>query len=89
VKLASEWKQNNEERRKGQPAVPSDLKPYLNPNQMLTLNAMKNFGWQMYFIRRPLFQRPTAVMINHEGTRIAEIEENGTFDTETRIVIRN
>jgi hypothetical protein len=50
---------------------------------------MQGIGWHLYFIRRPLFQAPTAVMINDEGTNIAMIEQNGHFDTHTRIGHRN
>jgi len=79
---------NDVERREGQPAVPSDLKLYLNAGQKRRYKAMQSFGWHMYFIRRPLFQQPTVVMINNDGTRVAVIEEDGKFDQETRIELR-
>ena len=80
--------QMNNERREGLVPVPSDLKPYLNEDQMRTYRTMQGFGWEMYFIRRPVFQLPTVVMINHEGTHVAVIDENGRFDQDTKIELR-
>ena len=77
------------DRRLGNSAVPSDSYHYLNADQMRAYNSMQDNGWHLYFIRRPLLQNPTAVMINEEGTNIAMIEQNGHFDTHTRIEHRN
>ena len=77
------------ERREGKPTVPSDLKQYLNADQMRRFNSMQSFGWKSYFIRRPNSQPPTIVMINNEGTHIAVLEDDGDFDTLTRVALRN
>ena len=77
------------DRRLGNSAVPSDLYHYLNADQVRAYKTMQGNGWHMYFIRRPLFQIPTAVMINDEGTNIAMIEQNGYLDAHTRVGHRN
>ena len=87
--MTTETQLKDEDRREGKPAVPSDYKNYLNPDQLRTYVCMLGFGWKMYFIRRPLFQHPTTVMINSEGTNVAVIEESGNFDQDTRIALRN
>ena len=80
---------NGLERREGKPPVPQDLDEYLNEEQKHTYHTMSGFGWRIYFLRRPLFQPPTVVMINHEGTRIAVLEQNGHFDMSPSIELRN
>ncbi len=77
------------ERRNGKPAIPSDLKDYLNTEQLRSLQCMEGFGWRMYFLRRPLFQTPTAVMINNEGTRIGVLEQEGHFEMDPALELRN
>lgn len=77
------------ERREATQAVPADVNEYLNQQQSRTYNSMRGFGWRMYFIRRPLFQRPTAVMINNEGTRIGVLEMEGHFDMSPMLELRN
>ena len=77
------------DRRDGHKAVPSNLEDYLTAEQMRAFHVMQDFGWRMYFVRRPLFQHPTAVMINDEGTRIGLLEEEGHFDMNPVVELRN
>ena len=77
------------ERRDGNKAVPSDLKEYLTAEQMRAYRCMQGFGWRMYFVRRPLFQTPTAVMINDVGTRIGLLEMEGHLDMSPAVELRN
>ena len=77
------------ERREATQAVPADVNEYLNQQQRRTYNSMQGFGWRMYFIRRPLFQHTTAVMINNEGTRIGVLEMEGHFDMSPTLELRN
>jgi len=44
-----------EEKRHKQDPVPSNLDQFLNQMQMMTLNKIENFGWHLWFVRRPLF----------------------------------
>ena len=76
------------DRREGKPAVPDDLERYLNKNQLNAYQSMTNSGWRMYFVRRPMFQHPMAVMINHEGTRIGVLEEEGHVDLNPSLELR-
>jgi hypothetical protein len=51
----------------------------LNSDQMYTYTRMQEFGWQLYFIRRPLFGKPIVDMTNSTVTRVAVIEHDGRF----------
>lgn len=77
------------ERRHGKPAVPPDLKDILSQEQMRTYHTMQGCGWRMYFVRRPLFQEPTVALINNEGTRVGVLEQEGHFDMEPLLELRN
>lgn len=77
------------ERRDGKPAIPSNLKEYLNQEQLRSLHCMEDCGWRMYFVRRPLFQSPTAVMINNAGTRVGVLEPEGHFEMDPVLELRN
>jgi hypothetical protein len=39
-------------------ALPADVFYYLNEVQRLALHSLENFGWELAFIRRPLFVPP-------------------------------
>jgi len=65
------------ERRKCKSAEATDFEQYLNTAQMKTYTYMTQLGWKMYFIRRPLLRKPTVVMKNNAGTRVAVIEQDG------------
>lgn len=65
------------ERRQCKPDEVTDFEQYLNTSQMKTYTYMTQLGWKMYFIRRPLLRKPTVVMKNNAGTRVAVIEQDG------------
>ena len=54
------------ERRKGMKPVPEDFEELLSEAQLRTLRSIGRFGWQLHFIRRPLFQELVPVLINTE-----------------------
>jgi len=55
------------EKRRGDSPVPDNLEDYLNGEQMTALRQIQAFGWELKFVRRPLFQEPIAVIINNDG----------------------
>lgn len=52
--------------RDKQPAVPEDWPRYLTEDQKIALRTYENFGYSLYFIRRPLFQVPTVVLYHEK-----------------------
>jgi hypothetical protein len=76
------------EKRKGEAAVPDNLEDYLNVTQVNALRQIENFGWELKFVRRPLFQEPIAVIINTDGDRIGTLEPDGRIDLHQEFNLR-
>ena len=74
------------ERRKRKPLTQPDFTMYLNVAQMKTYIRLKEIGWKMYFIRRPVSGSPTVVMNNNVDTRIGVIEQNGNFTVNPNLI---
>jgi len=68
----------DQEKRKGMKPVPDNLEEVLNVAQIRTLHSMQKFGWDLQFVRRPLFQKTLAVLINQEGDKILVLEADGS-----------
>ena len=66
-------------------SVPDDLEELLNEAQKRTLRGINHFGWELHFVRRPLFQNPVPVLINREGNKFVILEENGSINETTEI----
>lgn len=77
------------DKRKGDKPLPDEIKEYLNDAQLTGLHNIEAFGWQLKFIRRPLFQDPVAVVVNPDGTSIGILEEDGRITLEPDIGVRD
>ena len=44
------------EKRNDTKPVPENLEEVLNEAQVRTLRSIRYFGWELHFVRRPLFQ---------------------------------
>ena len=69
-----------EEVRGSRSPLPADVLYYLNEVQRLALHSLENFGWQLAFIRRPLFVPPMIVVNNSEQSKFAVLEEDGSVN---------
>lgn len=69
-----------EEVRGSRSPLPADVLYYLNEVQRLALHSLENFGWQLAFIRRPLFVPPLIVVKNSEQSKFAVLEEDGSVN---------
>lgn len=78
----------DKELRKGMKPVPENIEELLNDAQLHTLQGIKQFGWELHFVRRPLFQDAIPVLINREGTKTIVLEVNGSINEEAEIDIR-
>jgi len=76
------------EKRQGKAAVPDDLEKVLNPAQQRALRQIENFGWQLEFVRRPVFQEPIPVVINSKGDQVGILEADGRIDMQADIALR-
>lgn len=78
-----------EERRKGMDPVPHDLDVILNDAQLLSLNKLEGFGWNLMFIRRPLFQEIVPVLFHPDTGIFGTLTDDGTLDTPPDIQVRS
>lgn len=70
------------DKRGSQPPIPHNIEQYLTPLQRQSLDNLKDFGWQLAFVRRPLFELPTVVLLSPEGKQYATLEEEGSLNLE-------
>ena len=76
------------EKRQNQAPIPADLNEHLSLPQQLSLSRIEAFGWELQFVRRPLFQQPIPFIKSADGTQIAIIEENGNVNSTTPLKLR-
>jgi hypothetical protein len=77
-----------EKRRKTEKELAILLKRELNEEQRLTLADIERFGWELKFIRRPLFQQSIAVVFDSDRKCFAVLEPDGTLNENPGITIR-
>lgn len=77
------------ERRKGGKPIPDNLDDTLNDAQLMALPLLERFGWELRFVRRPLFQEAIPVVCNAEGTTVGVLEEDGRLNLQVDVKIRN
>ena len=78
----------NDKRRATEKALAYTLKRELNEEQRDTLSRIEQFGWELKFIRRPLFQPSIAVVFDSDRKRYAVLELDGTLNEEPGFEIR-
>jgi hypothetical protein len=65
------------EKRRGMAPIRDHLDELLNQKQVSTLQKIEKFGWQLNFVRQPLFEQPVAVIISPKGDKLATLELDG------------
>jgi hypothetical protein len=78
-----------DDRRGVNKAVPINLSSFLNESQMLALHSLESFGWNLWFVRRPMFMPPLVVVANGESTQHAVLEEDGSVNLKPQIHLRH
>lgn len=76
------------ERRKTDAKVPVVLKRELNADQRLALVELEKFGWELKFIRRPMFQQPIPIVFDSDRKNYAVLNSDGTLDENPGFDIR-
>lgn len=79
----------DDDKRTGEKPIPENLQQVLNEFQLLALHRIEGFGWELRFVRRPLFQAAIPVVVNSDGTSIGVLEEDGRINMEPDIQIRD
>jgi len=76
------------EKRTGDSPVPENLEAYLNNAQITALHQIQPFGWELTFVRRPMFLEPVAVITNTDGLRVGTLEADGRIDLQQNFKMR-
>ena len=77
------------ERRGSKAPVPPNIHAVLTQEQRISLNKVEDFGWQLAFVRQPLFQEPVTVIVSPDRERYAVLELDGEINLHPAIVIRH
>jgi hypothetical protein len=76
------------ERRKSDVKIVTALKRELNADQRMALVELEKFGWELKFIRRPMFQQPVPVVFDSDRQNYAVLNADGTLDENPGFDIR-
>ena len=76
------------ERRQDKPVNSAALRAQLNEEQLLTLRELERFGWELKFIRQPLFQQPLPVVFDGDRKSCAILKPDGSLEDNPDIKIR-
>ena len=77
-----------EEKRKDILPIPDNLGELLNQQQMQALRHIESFGWQLQFVRRPMFQEPVPVILGPAGDKFAILERDGRINVTHDLNVR-
>jgi hypothetical protein len=78
-----------QERRKPQQRAAREMRADLNQAQLDTLNELERYGWQLRFVRRPLFQPSVPVVFDGDRRSWAVLESDGTLNEHAGFEIRD
>lgn len=84
----SEGTMRTPERRHPVPVGTNLMRDQLNDAQREVLRMLERFGWELRFVRRPLFQPAVAVVCDNDATW-ALIRDDGSVDERTKLEIRH
>ncbi len=76
------------DKRIGQSPVPSSPSFFLNEKQLKGINILEKFGWELAFIRRPLFNEVTPVVRNINEHAIGVLGVDGFLKIKNDLKIR-
>ena len=76
------------ERRKDEADNRARLRAELNEDQRIALSDLERFGWELKFIRHPMFQDIVPVVFDPDRRSHAVIRADGTLDENPGFDIR-
>ncbi len=79
---------NKPERRTSRQS-PERLREGLTPQQQQAVETLEFFGWQLRFVRRPLFRDPVPVLFERAGKRYVVVRTDGTLDESQTLELRD
>ena len=57
--------------------------------QLSSLQKLEGFGWNLQFVRRPLFQQVIPVMLHPDNGTLCVMRDDGTLDSQPDIQLRS
>jgi len=79
----------DKERRRTLTPQQAALRRELNEAQVLTLVGLESFGWELKFVRRPMFQASVPVVFDSDRKKYAVLEPDGTLNENPGFKIRD
>lgn len=79
----------DQERRKEECHRQAALKAELNEAQRDTLRQLEQLGWELKFVRHPLFQPTVPVVFDGERQHFAVLKDDGSLDDKPGFDIRH
>jgi len=79
----------DKERRRAEKAQQAALRRELNMAQQLTLSGLEQFGWELKFVRRPMFQASIPIVFDSDRKKYAVLEPDGTLNENPGFKIRD
>ena len=76
------------ERRRVEGRPPQALKRELNEAQKIALAELERFGWELKFIRRPMFEQPIPVVFDSARKHFAVLNADGSLNEKPGFDIR-
>ena len=77
------------ERRKDEHKSTRELRDELNEAQRDTLAELERYGWQLKFVRQPIFQPSVPVVFDGDRKSYAVLEADGTLNEHPPFDIRH
>ncbi len=77
-----------ERRRKALTPMQAAMRRELNEAQIHTLASLEPFGWELKFVRKPLFQASVPVVFDGDRKKFAVLEPDGSLNENPGFKIR-
>jgi hypothetical protein len=78
----------DKERRRNLSPQQVALRRELNEAQVLTLASLEPYGWELKFVRRPMFQASVPIVFDADRKKFAVLEPDGTLNENPGFKIR-
>lgn len=76
------------DKRKGKKPVPEPLYKLLNKEQLESLRELATSGWEVCFVRKPLFELRTVALRNETADKYGILTDDGRLDTLSDMKVR-
>lgn len=75
--------------RRNLPIDQAALRHGLTAEQLSAVQTLEHFGWQLRFVRRPLFRDPIPVLFDRSGERYVVLLADGSLDESQTLKLRD